>query len=137
MLNLALLAEYIRINLRVQVRGEGDQLIFILNVGNGRTQTVLVSLKSYKDGTVIEVRSRCGEISDAKMVRASLKRNFTGSLGGIAMDKIEGRYVIDCVQRLVVPPGLDVNIDEFLVTISSISTQADVIESKLGQADLF
>jgi hypothetical protein len=86
---------------------------------------------------VIEVRSRCGVIADAKAVRASLKRNFTNSLGGLAMDKVDGHHVIDCVQRLVVPPGLGVNIDEFLGTISSIGMQADLIESKLSHADVF
>lgn len=135
--NLALLMEYIRLNLRVPVRGEGKQLILTLSLSNGRTQTVLVSLKNYKEGAVIEVRSRCGVISDAKAVRTSLKRNFTSSLGGLAMEKVEGRHVIDCVQRLVVPPGLGVNIDEFLDTISSIGMQADLIESKLSHADVF
>jgi hypothetical protein len=135
--NLDLLAEYIRVNLRVPVIAESKQLILTLSLSNGRTQTVLVSIKNYRDGIVIEVRSRCGVISDAKSVRASLKRNFNGSLGGLAMEKLNGHHVIDCIQRLVVPPGLEVNIEEFLHTISSIATQADHIESNLGHADVF
>lgn len=135
--NLDLLSEYIRLNLHVPVGVEGDQLILNLSLSNGRTQTVLVSVKNYKNGKVIEVRSRCGVISDPETVRALLKRNFSGSIGGLAMDKVEGQYVVDCVQRLVVPPDLGVQIDEFLDTISSIGMQADLIESKLSQADVF
>jgi hypothetical protein len=137
MVNLELLAEYIRINLHVSVNREGNHLILTLRLNNGRSQTVLVSVKNSKDGGIIEVRSRCGVISNAKAVRASLKRNFINSLGGLAMDSVDGHHVIDCVQRLVVPPGLGVNIEEFLDTISSIGIQADMIESKLGQADVF
>jgi hypothetical protein len=137
MADLALLAEYIRINLRVPVKGDGKNLILTLSLSNGRSQTVLVSLKNYRNDMVIEVRSRCGVISNAKAVRASLKRNLSGVLGGLAMDRVDGHHVIDCVQRLVVPPGLGVNIDEFLNTISSIGMQADLIESKLGHEDVF
>ena len=79
--NLALLSEYIRLNLHVPVRVEGDQLILNLSLSNGRTQTVLVTVKNYKNVNVLEVRSRCGVISDPKTVRALLKRNFSGSIG--------------------------------------------------------
>ena len=135
--NLALLSEYIRLNLHVPVRVEGDQLILNLSLSNGRTQTVLVTVKNYKNVNVLEVRSRCGVISDPKTVRALLKRNFSGSIGGLALDKVEGQHVVDYVQRLVVPPDLGVNIDEFLDTISSIGMEADLIESKLSHADVF
>jgi hypothetical protein len=135
--NLALLSEYIRLNLHVPVRVEGDQLILNLSLSNGRTQTVLVSVKNYKNVNVLEVRSRCGVISDPKTVRALLKRNFSGSIGGLALDKVEGQHVVDYVQRLVVPPDLGVNIDEFLDTISSIGLEADLIEIKLSHADVF
>jgi hypothetical protein len=53
------------------------------------------------------------------------------------MDKVDGQHIIDCVQRLVVPPGLGVNIEEFLMTISSIGLQADLIESNLSNTDVF
>jgi hypothetical protein len=135
--NLPLLSEYIRVNLHVPVDVEGDQLILEISLSNGRTQTVLVSVKNFKDGKVIEVRSRCGVISDAKTVRALLKRNFTGSIGGLAMDKVNGQNVVDYLQRLVVTPELGVNIAEFLDTISYIGMQADLIESKLSNADVF
>jgi hypothetical protein len=135
--NLPLLSEYIRVNLHVPVAVEGDQLILEISLSNGRTQTVLVSVRNYKDCKVIEVRSRCGVISDAKTVRALLKRNFTGSIGGLAMDKVNGQNVVDYLQRLVVTPELGVNIAEFLDTISYIGMQADLIESKLSNADVF
>jgi len=137
MTNLIELAEFVRVNLRVPVQGNAKQLILTLSLNSGRTQTVLVSIKQASEGQLIEVRSRCGVISDAKSIRALLKRNLTTGLGGIAMEKVEGHHVIDYVQRLVVPPGLGVNIAEFLDTISSIGVQADVIESKLGHADVF
>ena len=137
MTNLIELAEFVRVNLRVPVEGNKKELIVTLSLNNGRTQTVLVSIKESSEGQLIEVRSRCGVISDAKNIRALLKRNFRTPLGGIAMEIVNGHHVIDCVQRLVVPPGLSVDIAEFLDTISSIGVQADLIESKLGHADVF
>lgn len=137
MTDLRQLAEYIRVNLHVPVQGDSKQLILTLALKNGRKQTVLISLKKAGEGQVVEVRSRCGVISDAKAIRASLKRNFSNSLGGLAMETINGHYVIDCVQRLVVPPKLGVNIGEFLHAITSIGAQADSIENKLGHGDNF
>jgi hypothetical protein len=137
MLDLALLAEYIRVNLNVPVIGEGNQLILSLTLSNGRSQAVLISIRNFKSDKIIEVRSRCGVITNPKSVRASLKRNYSGSVGGLCMDKVDGQHIIDCVQRLVVPPGLGVNIEEFLITISSIGLQADLIESNLSNTDVF
>ena len=137
MVNLAVLAEYIRINLHVPVIGEDNHLILSLNLGNGRSQSVLISIKTFKAAKIIEVRSRCGVIADPKTVRVSLKRNFACSIGGLCMEKIDGRHVLDYVQRLVVPPGMGVNIEEFLTTISSIAALADLIESNLSNNDVF
>lgn len=137
MTNLRELAEYIRVNLHVPVQGDSNQLILTITLNNGRTQTVLVSVKKTGEGQVIEVKSRCGVVKSAAMVRSSLGRNLNSPLGGVAMSKVDGHAVLDCVQRLVVPPGLGVNIGELLNTISSIGVQADVIEGKLGHADVF
>lgn len=137
MTNLLELAEFVRVNLRVPVQGDTKQLILTLSLNKGRTQTVLISLKKLSEGQLIEVRSRCGVISDSRSIRASLKRNLITPLGGVTMEKVDGHHVVDCVQRLVVPPGLGVNIVEFLDTITSVGVQADLIESKLGHADVF
>lgn len=137
MVNLALLAEYIRINLHVPVVGEGNQLILSLALENGRNQSVLISIKDFNAAKIIEVRSRCGVITDPKTIRASLRRNYSSSIGGLCMEKVDGKHVIDYVQRLIVPTGLGVNIEEFLTTISTIALQADLIESNLSNNDVF
>jgi hypothetical protein len=137
MLALTLLREYIRINLHVPVIGEGNQLILNLTLSNGRSQSVLISIRNHKSDQIIEVRSRCGVIKNPKTVRASLKRNYSNSLGGVCMDKIDGHHVIDCVHRMVVPLGVGVNIEEFLTAITSIGFQADFIEGSLSNTDVF
>lgn len=131
------LRDLVRINLRVPVEAEGGQLILTLTVGEGRKQTVLVSVHNYGEFEAIEVRSRCGVIADAKLVRSAIKRNFDSEIGGLVMSKVDSRFVLDLVHRIAVPSMARLDSGAVLNTINLIAVQADNLEKSLGDADVF
>ena len=137
MIDLKELCALIELNLKVRPQLAGNQILLTIDLSNGRKQTVMLTMKNLKDGQIIEVTSRCGVISSAAMVRASLQRNMKSPLGGIAMDTTTDAKTLDCVHRIANPKGHAPNVPEILGAITSVGVQADIIEGKLGHEDQF
>lgn len=137
MINLTMLCQLIEQNLNVRTTVSDNQILFTIGVTSSRNQTVLITMNTFLDGQVVEVKSRCGVVTKANTVRQCLRRNLISPLGGIAMDTSTQPKTIDIIQRLAIPNGLGVNIPELLATITSVAIQADTIEEKMGLGDIF
>ncbi len=131
-LNLQLIARHGSLRIE-QGRGEA-LLIFTLN--DGRTQTVLLSLRSQSAVSVAELKSRCRLAQTAATIRAGLKHNLSSPWGGFSLDLSGQTAAIDLVYRLLVIDG-EPDYSELIESISSLIYRADSIEQKYSNQDLF
>lgn len=137
------ICEYIKCNLRVisinakvSIKHAPGKALLLFTLGNGRQQTVLLSLKQVNSIGVVELKSRCRTAHDAQTVRSALKNNMLSPCGGFGLDATTEPPTIDLIQRLVALDG-EPNYSELLHNLSSVVHRADVIEHKQSDVDEF
>ncbi|MEO2031093.1 MAG: hypothetical protein ABGZ35_03305 [Planctomycetaceae bacterium] len=126
----------ISINAKVSIRHGRGKSLLSFRLGNGRSQTVLLSLKSVHGVGVVELKSRCRIASTAATVRSALKRNLSSPCGGFALDLTTDPPAVDLIQRLVAVDG-EPDYTELLHNLSSIVHRADAIEKTQSDIDEF
>jgi hypothetical protein len=131
-LNLQLISRDSSVSTR---QGRGEALL-TFRLSNGRTQTVLLTLRSVLGVSVVELKSRCRTVHGAATIRAALKHNLVSPCGGFALDVTSTPPTVDIVHRLVAIDG-EPNYSELIHCLSSIVHHADAIEQKQSDQDQF
>jgi hypothetical protein len=131
------LAEIVTREFRINPQIVNNEMLFTLALTKGRSQCVLISLIEKFAFQVILVKSRCCLATNASMVRSILSRNLKTPLGGFSLDTSTSPNAIDFNQKIFIPRDSELNISEFISTISKVASHADQIEQKLNQEDTF
>ena len=103
--NIEINIQLISRNASVSIRQGRGEALLIFSLSNGRTQTVMLALRSVTGFSVVELKSRCRTAHDADTVRAALKRNLLSPCGGFALDVTSDPPTIDIVHRVVAIDG--------------------------------
>lgn len=126
----------ISLNAKVSIASGQGQALLKFNLGNGRTQTVLLALRTVPGFSVVELKSRCRAALNANAVRSGLKNNLLSPCGGFALDITSEPATVDLVQRLIAING-EPDYSEFLHSLSSVVHRADAIEQTQSESDQF
>lgn len=116
-------------------QGRGEALL-TFRLSNGRTQVVLLALRSVPGFSVIELKSRCQTAKAASTIRSALKHNLVSPCGGFALDTSSDPPTIDIVHRVITLDG-EREFSELMFCLSSLVHRADAIEQRQSDQDLF